>query len=307
MKIDVYIIVIIGIIACLLFLGFTLYIFAIKRELRNLKKELLATRKKDYNRQLTVGLFDKDMTSLTSEMNKNLDYQKRLKLEAEQSELQLKQSVSDIAHDLRTPLTVIKGNLQMLTNEENLSDKGREYLDICLNKSDTLKNMVDNFFDMSVLESDHTTVELQKVNVTNMLMQFLIDNEVLIREHKLTPEISLSEKSIFIMADQQMLTRIFGNLLNNIFKYAKETFAVKLELAEEGVCRIIFENGISEEYTCDAEHLFDRTYRGDKARHGSGAGLGLYIVKLLAEKQGASVSAEKTGDKLAIYVTYNYV
>jgi signal transduction histidine kinase len=307
MKIDVYIIVIICIIACLLFLGFTLYIFAIKRELRNLKNELTATRKWDYNRQLTVSLFDEDMTSLTSEMNKNLDYQKQLKLEAEQSELQLKQSVSDIAHDLRTPLTVIKGNLQMLTNEENLSDKGREYLDICLNKSDTLKNMVDNFFDMSVLESDRTTVDLQKVNVTNMLMQFLIDNEAVIRGHGLTPRIELSEKSIFILADEQMLIRMLSNLLNNILKYAKDSFGIKLELLEENQCRITFENTIAKENSFDVEHLFDRSYRGDMSRHGSGAGLGLYIVKLLAEKQQASVEAKQIGDKLSIYVIYNWL
>ena len=99
-----------------------LYLKGIKRQLRELTVELQKTERQDYNRQLTVTLFDRDVTELAVQMNRNLDYQKQLKLQAEQSERTLRQSTSDIAHDLRTPLTVLRGNLQMMEREGGRSD-----------------------------------------------------------------------------------------------------------------------------------------------------------------------------------------
>ena len=94
------------------------YILAMKKQADNIMAELEATRNENYNRQLRISLFDNNVSQMVSEINRNLDHQKAVKLEAEASKEQLKQSVSDIAHDLRTPLTVIKGNLFMLDKEE---------------------------------------------------------------------------------------------------------------------------------------------------------------------------------------------
>ena len=114
--------IIISIVLAIAFIVLAVQLLSLKSEMRKLKTELELTRNKSYNRQLTVSLIDKDFSALATEMNKNLDYQKRLKLESERAERNLKQSVSDIAHDLRTPLTVIKGNLQMLESEEKLTE-----------------------------------------------------------------------------------------------------------------------------------------------------------------------------------------
>lgn len=292
---------IIHIILLLICVILLLYIMAMKRQLRNMREELEHTKEQSYNRQLTVSLFDADVSELATQMNHNLDYQKQLKLKAEQSERKLRQSISDIAHDLRTPLTVIKGNLQMLEQHSELSKKEQTYLHICQDKADTLKNMVDDFFEMSVLESDTTQVALSDVDITNLLVQFIVDHEAVIREKKLVPEIILLEKSVLVKADEQMLLRMLGNLLNNVLKYAKECFSISLE-EEDRQALITFANDISNETEFDVEHLFERTYRGDGARHDSGAGLGLYIVKLLAKKQGMEVGAGREDGKLKVYI-----
>lgn len=278
-------------------------LLSLKSEMRKLKKELSLTRDKGYNRQLTVSLIDKDFSALAAEMNKNLDYQKQLKLQSERAERSLKQSVSDIAHDLRTPLTVIKGNLQMLESEEKLSERGMEYLRICSEKSESMKQMADEFFELSVLESDSTTVTLSKVNITNLLMQFIADNEAVIRSCHLTPDVIFPEKTVFAQADEQLLMRMLSNLLNNIVKYAESEFTIALE-AKESKCVITFFNPVNST-NIDTEHLFDRTYRADKSRHGTSAGLGLYIVKLLAEKQGAEVTATVEKNVLKITIVLN--
>lgn len=283
-----------------------IYIGRMKRELRNIKKELEATTDKSYNRQVRVDLFDKDLSGMTTQLNKNLDYQKQLKLETEKAERSIRQSVSDIAHDLRTPLTVMKGNLQMLQMEETLSPKSGQYLDVCIQKTDEMREMADDFFQLSVLESDLEAVELKRLDVTGLLLQFLADQEAVIRMQGLTPQVSFPEKSVFVLADEKLLIRMLGNLLNNILRHAKgNSFQILLEESGGGTeCVVTFANRVDSPETLDAGALFERTYRGDKARSGSGAGLGLYIVKLLAQKQKGRVKAQIKENMLYLSVIF---
>lgn len=295
------------VIACiallLLCLWLIIYIVRLKRNMNEIKSELILTRDAEYNRQITVDLLDNSLSEMTVEINRNLDYQKKLKEKSEAAELSLKQSVSDIAHDLRTPLTVISGNLQMLKNETALSPNAMEYIRTSEEKCAAMKAMADDFFELSVLESDYSAAQLSRVNMTNELMQFIADNEAVIRSRKLMPDIVFPETSVFAMADPLLLSRMLGNLLNNVVKYAEHSFRITLS-AEQGATVITFSNPIPEGRQIDAERLFDRAYRADKARSGSGAGLGLYIVKLLAEKQNAQVFAYTENGELFIGVKF---
>lgn len=278
----------------------------IRRNLKEISRELNNTKNEDYNRQLKVTLSDKTVEKLAADMNQNLDYQKSLKMETEKSRRQLEQSISDIAHDLRTPLTVIKGNLQMLEREE-LSDKGREYLDISRRKADTLKGMVDEFFELSVLESDSKPVELCKLDLIGFLSEFIIENETLIREKDLSPKITFPERTIYVRASKEMLSRVFSNLITNILKYAKDDFELVVEQddGENAQAVVKVSNHVDDPSAIDIEHIFDRTYRADKARSDGSAGLGLYIAKLLVEKQKGSIQAYINEDLLVFEVKLN--
>ena len=278
----------------------------IRRNLKEISRELNNTKNEDYNRQLKVTLSDKTVEKLAADMNQNLDYQKSLKMETEKSRRQLEQSISDIAHDLRTPLTVIKGNLQMLEREE-LSDKGREYLDISRRKADTLKGMVDEFFELSVLESESKPVELCKLDLIGFLSEFIIENETLIREKNLSPKITFPERTIYVRASKEMLSRVFSNLITNILKYAKDDFELVVEQddGENAQAVVKVSNHVDDPSAIDIEHIFDRSYRSDKARSDGSAGLGLYIAKLLVEKQNGSMQAYINEDLLVFEVKLN--
>ena len=292
-----------AVLLAILCLGLLVWMLRMKKQLRNIKEELEATRDKSYNRQVRVDLFDKDLTDMTAELNKNLDYQKQLKVETQKAEKAIRQSVSDIAHDLRTPLTVVKGNLQMLRMEESLSDKGKKYVEVCAQKADEIREMADDFFQLSLLESDLEAVELKRIDLTEALLQFLTAREALIRTKGMEPEVIFPEKSIFVLADETLLERMLGNLLNNVFRHARgDRFTIRLEEGDGAV--ITFANEVATPECLNLESLFERTYRGDKARSGNGAGLGLYIVKLLAGKQKASVEAGLKENILEISVHF---
>lgn len=318
---------------------FVMHQINLKKQIRAMRQQLEDTKEFSYNKQIQVTLIDKELEALATEINKNIDYQKELKLEYEAGERQLKQSISDIAHDLRTPLTVIKGNLQLLeqsffayenSNSEddinkNNIDKNNEdmsntngnqivknikpyealggYIDICKEKADVLKQMIDDFFEMSVLESDIDEVPLQNINATNLLMQFIIDHEALIREKELTPEIRLPEKTIMLKGDASFIGRMLSNLLNNILKYGRKSFEIGLT-EETGSVIIYFSNEISKGTNIEADRLFERTYRADRSRSEGSAGLGLYIVKILAKKQGGDATAEIDDRRLVVKLSF---
>ncbi len=287
----------------LLCVWLVIYIIRLKAGMKDIKNELILTRNMEYNRQLTVDLLDDNLSEMTAEMNRNLDYQKKLKEKSEAAELSLKQSVSDIAHDLRTPLTVISGNLQMLKKECDLSPAALEYIRASEDRCRALKVMADDFFELSVLESDYTSAQTERISLTNELMQFVVDNEAVIRANNLEPDIVFPEKTVFAMADRVLLSRMLGNLLNNVIKYAEDSFRLELSENDEGSI-ITFSNKLDSQRVIDTTKLFERTYRADKSRSGSGAGLGLYIVKLLAEKQNAQVFAFTESGKLFVGVKF---
>ncbi len=296
--------VIISVILAIISVGLFIRICRMKKQFRLIKEELEATRDMSYNKQVSLDLFDKDLSEMAVQLNKNLDYQKQLKLEAEKVERNIRQSVSDIAHDLRTPLTVMKGNLQMLQMEEKLSRDGVRYLEVCSSKVDEMREMADDFFQLSVLESDLEEVELRRVDMTEALLRFLADQEAVIRAKGMEPQVEFPEKSIFVLADEQLLGRIFGNLLNNIFRHAgSDVFQICLEDNKDGECMVTFANEANEDEELNLEALFERTYRGSRSRSGGGAGLGLYIVKLLVQKQKGHVSAALKENMLAINVS----
>lgn len=289
--------------ACLILF---IYLLVMKRELRNVTREMRENRKDAYNKQIRVTLFDRDLTRLTEECNYNLDYQTECKRQLMHQDKVIKQAVSDIAHDFRTPLTVIKGNLQLLQREGKFTEREQRYLQVCEAKSEELKYMVDDFFELSILETDDSVVQLNQVDITSLLMNAVLEHEVLIREQELIPQIKLPERTIFVKGNSKLLERIFDNLLGNIVKYAKETFSLRI-CEEEQICIVEFSNPIDDQNEVDPEHLFCRSYKADGSRSKPGAGLGLYVVKLLAEKQEAEVSAFRTKDDLVIQLKLNMI
>ena len=230
-------------------------LFLVWDDLRRIRKELEKTREESYNRNLRVNVSDREVEKLAAQINKNLDYQKELKRET-----------------------------------ENLSEQGRDYLKVSSKKAETLKQMVDEFFELSVLESDSKPVELRELDLIEFLSEFIIENETLIRQHELTPEILFPEKGITVLANRECLTRVFSNLMGNVLKYAKEGFLLQVT-REASLCRIRMGNRVEDPDAIDVEHIFDRTYRADKARSDGSAGLGLYIARLLVTKQKGSISA----------------
>ena len=250
----------------------------------------------DTNQLITVSSSDKHVRHLASEIARQLTELRRQRRQYINGDRELKEAVTNISHDLRTPLTTICGYLELLEAEE-MTDNTRRYVEQIANRTEALKALTEELFRYSVISSV-SDLSYEKVNVGRVLEDTLISFYGAFEQKNITPNISLPDSVIVRSLDKSALSRIFGNIISNAVKYSDGDFSVTMSDAGE----IIFSNTASELSSVDVGKLFDRFYTVDSARKSTG--LGLSIAKLLTERMGGSISAEYKGNMLSITLSF---
>lgn len=248
---------------------------------------------------LDISLIDKDLEILAGILNQYNIRQRQAVAGVLRNEEYLKESVANISHDLRTPLTVILGHLQLL-QKENWESSQAQRVKVIFSKAEKMKELVETFYDLSILEEQQTVPEKEKFNISNMLINLITENAVALEKENILPEINLPDYSIYVYSDKNMVERILQNLLTNAIKYSVGT--IKITLMEKENNNIIFtiENPMSDSSEIDCNRLFDRFYTGDKSRHNGSTGLGLAVVKTLVAILGGNIVAKVHANSLII-------
>ena len=276
---------------CLLFLLCILlwkYV-SLKRNIRHFSQELEKLKDSDYKQPVKVTDFDKDLVELAVKINEHTDIQWQLGVEYEQRQKQLGTVISGISHDFRTPLTACLGYLQMIEKSGELSDKNAEYLAIAMQKNRYLKELSDEFFELTKVENGKVDLNLEEVNLSNLLTETVLEQHSWIAERNIKTDFDIDD-GILIHTDLHCLTRILNNLMSNAQKYTADSFGVKLKQDNDRVVLCVL-NTIADSAALHIDRVFEPFYRMD-ARTAGGSGLGLYVVKLLCDRLGWSVKAE---------------
>lgn len=280
----------------IIILGLFIFLFLLKREICSIKKQL-----QDYSqgieKPIDIVFIDKNLTDLAAEINKNQAYKKENDLALIRRERHIKELISNISHDLRTPLTAMIGYLQLLQKTE-LIDEQREYLDIALSRGRYLQTLINDFYDISLLENKSSEPVLTKINLDNILADTVLSFTEQFEEKCISPIITFLSSPTYIIADETMLKRIIINLISNAIRYGTKELQIKILKAD--YIELIFQNIVEHGKDIDVTRLFEKFYTGDLSRNQSGSGLGLYIVKILAETMNGNVSAQLKDDKLTI-------
>lgn len=274
-------------------------LFSLKRQIRNITKQMVELSSGTVEKKLNISLIDKDLNSLTAEINKNLTKQRELRIQMIRSGNHLKESVANISHDLRTPLTSMIGYLQLLSKGA-VNPEQREQIGIVFRKAAHLQTLIKLFYELAVLDSEEIQPKLKNINYSNLIMDSVVENAAMFEGRNLHPEISLPEDTVFVWADEDMLRRILQNLLDNAAKYA--TGDLKITLMKGSATELIITNRISSPNEVNLERLFDRFYTSDISRSAGSTGLGLAIVKILIDKLGGTINAELLEDHLQITI-----
>ena len=277
------------------FLAVKLYL--VKRTAREIEHSFKEKLRKDTNTLIDVSCRDKDMVSLADTLNKDLALIRELRRRYNQGDIELKNAIANISHDLRTPLTAICGYLELLEETEK-SDEVKKYLDIIEHRTKTLKQLTDELFKYSVVTSPEDKLKLEKISLNSALEESIAEYYGALQKRNITPEIKITDKKIERTLDKTALSRILSNILSNAVKYSDGD--LKIELNDSGV--ICFSNTASSLDETQVKKLFNRFYTVENAR--TSTGLGLSIARTLAERMNGDISAAYSDSKLVIYIKF---
>lgn len=248
----------------------------------------------DTNAVITVSSVDGSVRKLAARLNKQLRGLRARRIRYENGDKELKEAVTNISHDLRTPLTSISGYLELLSQEEK-SETVEKYLDIIDNRTQTLKELTEELFRYAViLAQDEITLEM--LDIKAVLEESILSFYGAMNEAGIVPELSITKNSVIRQSNRAALSRIFGNIIGNALKYSDGDLSV--ELSDDG--QVTFKNHAHNLDKLRVEKLFDRFYTVQEA-HGS-TGLGLSIARSLVEQLGGSIGAEYEDGVLRIEV-----
>lgn len=204
--------------------------------------------------------------------------------------------ISNVSHDLKTPLTSIIAYVDLLKGEED-EEKRKDYLDTLDKKSQRLKYLIEDLFEVSKATSGNVSLNIMNVDISYLMKQAIIELDDKISEAGLDVRLSMPEHKVILPLDSQRTYRVFENLIVNVVKYALPNSRVYVELQDrESDVEITIKNISAEEITFNVNEISDRFVRGDKSRNTEGSGLGLAIVKSFVELQGGRFNIEVDGD-----------
>lgn len=274
------------IILCVVILILSLKIALMRHSAREIEKNMEKILNIETNTLVTISSRDPFMCRLADSINQQLRLLHQERHRYMQGDRNLKDSVTNISHDIRTPLTAICGYLDLLEQEE-LSESARRYLQIIRGRSGRLKELTEELFHYAVLTSEEADAWEREDVVLNHILEECVSNCYLdLKERDITPEIQIPEQPIHRQVNKNALFRIYENVLGNAVKYSDGD--LRISLLETG--EAVFANHASALSEVQVDRLFERFYTVEDARDSTG--LGLTVAKILTEQMGGEIQVQ---------------
>ena len=225
--------------------------------------------------------------------------------ESIKSERMKTELITNVSHDIKTPLTSIINYVDLLKAEQIESQKAKEYIEVLDSKSQRLKKLIEDLVEASKASSGNIKLNMERINLVELIKQTTGEFEDKFSEKNLNVEINSSDENIYIEADNRYMYRVIENLFSNISKYALENSRVYIDVvSEKDKVKIAIKNISKEKLNISAEELMQRFVRGDKSRTTEGSGLGISIAKSLTEVQKGSFNLNIDGDLFKVEICF---
>lgn len=271
-------------------------IYLMEKSVREIMEAFADRLKTDTNILIDISSRDKNMRELADRINTELRLLRKERRCYQQGDQELKDFVTNISHDLRTPLTAICGYLNLLKHEEK-SAAVDEYLAQVQNRVDVMISLTEEMFRYSIAASSYE-LKRERINVVSVLGESLLSFYGMMQEKGIQPVIAMPEEPVWRMLDVSALNRIFSNIISNALKHSDGDLFV--DMKENGT--ITFSNTAQPLNSVIVGRLFERFYTVGTNYYSTG--LGLSIAKLLTERMGGQISAEYKGEMLYITVQF---
>ncbi|EOU1112412.1 MAG: HAMP domain-containing sensor histidine kinase [Clostridium perfringens] len=282
-----------------------LIIFILKtKEINRLTLELKKLNRDGKIEKLRLSLPNKNIENLIVEINTLIDDKRKMENIYKEKDMELREAIANMSHDLRTPLTSIMGYVYLLNDDKLNKEERKEYLRIIEKRSLVLNDLITNFYGLSRIQADQYEIKLEPVNLELVLGEIIAAFYETLDYKFGEPEINIEEGLGPVLGDKQALNRIFTNLIENIIKHGEGEVKISLKKKNKYIV-MEFSNKAEELESKDVNRIFEKFFTKDRMRTGQNTGLGLAIVKLLVEKQGQKIEAKKVGNRLVINIIWS--
>lgn len=292
MNISLLIITIILFLICI-FLAVKLYV--IKQSIKEIEKSFSKILRTDTNNIIAISSSDKDIKNLTINLNNNLLELRGQKLQYKNGNQELKKIITNISHDLRTPLTAIKGYVDLI-EQEKLSNNQKKYLKVIQKKSNELTELTGQLFEYTKLMDIDVKIKKEECCINEILEETLVSYYSIFKEQNIIPSISICSTKVYKIVNKISIIRVFENILSNVIKYSNGD--LKVEMQENGT--ITFSNKATSLDETTVQKIFDRYFSVENAKESTG--IGLSIAKQLVELNNGSIKAEYVNGYLIIEI-----
>ncbi|MGN1167754.1 MAG: sensor histidine kinase [Lachnospiraceae bacterium] len=291
-----HLLLIIIVILLLIILALCAKVYFLRKSAQEIAQSFRDRLAADTNTLIDISTRDPYLRSLASAINVQLRLLRRERHRYQQGDLELKEAVTNISHDLRTPLTAISGYLDLLEREEK-SEKVQGYLSQIQNRTEVLKNLTEELFRYSVVTSSQD-LKSECMDVVRALEESLLSFYAAMQERGIQPLIELPDEPVLRDLDAGAVNRIFSNIISNALKYSDRDLSVFMD--KSGY--ITFTNTAQNLDAVTVGKLFDRFYTVEASHNSSG--LGLSIAKNLIDRMGGTISAQYQDSKLSIMLRF---
>ena len=298
-------IVISAILGIALIISFT-YPIIYRRQIEGLCRQTAFLNENKTELKVTVDLKEKELLQLAEEIKKLNDNFNRIKIDLMKQDAALRETITNLSHDIRTPLTSLDGYFQLLAEEDLTHEKKQQYIAIIKNRITSLNDMLNELFTYAKLQDVNYQIDLNELNIVPITADTLVSFYDDITAKGAEPEISLPEEPVFIMGNREAYSRTIQNIVKNALMHGKN-LSVSLTKEDGKVQFICSDDLINPDITVDTSKIFDRFYKADAARNTKGSGLGLAITKELVERMGGQAEAECKDGRFAIKLTFDEV
>ncbi|EIF6173481.1 sensor histidine kinase [Clostridium perfringens] len=282
-----------------------LIIFILKtKEINRLTLELKKLNSEGKIEKLRLSLPNKNIENLIVEINTLIDDKRKMENIYKEKDMELREAIANMSHDLRTPLTSIMGYVYLLNDDKLDKEERKEYLKIIEKRSLVLNDLITNFYGLSRIQADQYEIKFKPVNLELVLGEIIAAFYETLDYKFGEPEINIEEGLGPVLGDKQALNRIFTNLIENIIKHGEGEVKISLKKKNKYIV-MEFSNKAEELEPKDVNRIFEKFFTKDRMRTGQNTGLGLAIVKLLVEKQGQKIEAKKVGNRLVINIIWS--
>ena len=271
-----------------------------RRQIQDICRQLQFLQKHDTNKRIQSALACPELLQLVRQLNDIYERQDAFRTGLHKKDRQMKEMLANVSHDIRTPLTSVKGYFQLLLTEEDMQKKAG-HAAVIRDKLDELTGLLDELFTYTKLQNEEYVLELAETDYTAIVLQTLFSMHEIFRKQGIEPELDIMEESCYVCCNPAAVKRVIENIIRNAILHGAGEIRLHYYIEETAVC-FCCENTLESPESIDITQVFERFYKADRARSRQSSGLGLSIARGFVEKMGGRIAAGIRGDRFVVRV-----